>query len=104
MNIGPIILLLWILLVSSSIITAIVMAIVKGASSLKWSVKIVLGTLLYYGFISACLGKSEGEWTMSFPGFLVALTIGIAGVVLTIIGVRGLIHTRPARPQNGAKT
>jgi len=104
MKIGPIMALVWILLASSSIITTIVMAIVKGVSSLKWSVQIVLGTLLYYGFVSAGVGVSEGVWTMTSPGFLVALTIGIGGVVLTIIGVRGLVHTRPTGPQNGTKT
>ena len=104
MKIGPIILLVWGLLASCSVITAIVLAFVKGATSLKWSVQFVLGTLLYYGFISAGLGVSEGVWTMTSPGFLVAVALGIGGVVLAINGVLGLVRTRPTGRRNGART
>ena len=62
MMIGPTIVLVWFLLVIASIITGIVMAVARGAASLKWSVQIVLGALLYYGFISAALGVSADHW------------------------------------------
>ena len=104
MGIGPIILLVWILLVSSSIITAIVMAMVRGVTSLKWSALTMLGTALCYGFISAGLGVSEGVWTVTSPGLLVALAIGIAGVALTTIGMLGLVRTRATSGQDGART
>ena len=103
MMIGPIILLVWFLLVISSVITAITMAVVRGAASLKWSVQIVLGALLYYGFISAALGASEGVWTASSPGLWVALAICIAGVALTVTGIRGLVRTKRADGQDGAE-
>ena len=103
MMIGPTIVLVWFLLVIASIITGIVMAVARGAASLKWSVQIVLGALLYYGFISAALGVSEGVWTVTSPGLLVALAIGIAGMALTVTGIRGLVRTKRADGQDGAE-
>lgn len=104
MGIGPIILVVWFLLVIASIITAIVMAVARGATSLKWSVQVMLGTLLYYGFISAALGVSEGVWTATSPGLLVALAIGSAGMALTVTGIRGLVRPKTTVGQDGAKT
>ncbi|MBT5608708.1 MAG: hypothetical protein HN742_24410 [Lentisphaerae bacterium] len=104
MGIGPIILLVWFLLMISSIATGIVMAVVRGVGSLKWSAQTVLGTLLYYGFISAGLGVSEGVWTATSPGLLIALAVGGAGVALTIVGIRGLVRTRTADGQDGRTT
>ena len=104
MRIGPIILLVWFLLVISSAISTIVMAVVRGATSLKWSVQIMLGTLLYCGFISAALGVSEGVWSATSPGLLVALAIGIAGMALTVTGIRGLVRTKTTVGQDGART
>ena len=104
MKIGPIILLVWILLLSSAVLAAIVMAIVRGATSLRWGVLTILGTVLYYGFISAGLGVSEGVLTFTSTVFLIAVTIGIAGVALSIIGIRGFFRTRARRQQNETKT
>ena len=104
MRIGPTILIVWYLLVISAVIAAIVVAVIRGASSLKWSGQIMLGTLLYYGFISAALGVSEGVWTATSPGLLVALAIGSAGMALTVTGIRGLVRPKTTVGQDGAKT
>jgi len=103
MKFGPIIILVWILLLSSALLTGIVMVIVRGATSLKWSVLTILGAVLCYGFISAGIGVSEGVWAFTSTGFLVAVTIGIVGVALTIFGIRGLIRTRARGPGNETK-
>lgn len=104
MHLGSIILLVWILLFASAVAAAIVMVIVRGPTSLKWSVLPILGTVLLCGFMSAAVGIGELVWTFSSFGFLVAMTIGFAGVALTVIGIRGLVGTNQRKPRSETKT
>jgi peptidoglycan/LPS O-acetylase OafA/YrhL len=104
MHIGSIILFIWILLLAFAVVAGIVMVIVRGTTSLKWSVLTILGTILLCGFMSAAVGIGEDFWKFSSPGFLVAMTVGFAGVVLAVIGIRGLGRTIQRKPRNETKT
>ena len=104
MHLGSIILIVWILLFAFAVVAGIVLAIVRGPTSLKWTVLQILGTVLLYGFFTAAVGIGEGEWTFSSPGFLVAMTIGFAGAALMFIGIRGLFRSIQREPRNETKT
>ena len=104
MHLGSIILLVWIILFAFAVVAGIVMAIVRGATSLKWSFLTILGTVLLYGFMTAAVGIGEGEWTFSSPGFLVTMTIGFAGVALMFIGNRRLLRLIQRGSRNEPKT
>ena len=104
MHLGSIILIVWILLFAFAVVGGIVLAIVRGPTSLKWTVLQILGTVLLYGFFTAAVGIGEGEWTFSSTGFLVAMTIGFAGVALMFIGIRSLFRLIQKEPRNETKT
>lgn len=104
MYLGSIILIVWILLFAFAVVAGIVLAIIRGPTSLKWTVLQILGTVLLYGFFTVAVRIGEGEWTFSSPGFLVAMTIGLAGVALMFIEIRGLFRSIHREPRNETKT
>lgn len=97
MKIGPIIVLIWMLAIALTVITSIVMAVRRGGSSLKSTMAMFVGALMLYGFISAGIGISEGVWAVTSAGFIIACTIGAIGIVLMVLGVRGIANGRPSR-------
>jgi len=92
MKIGVIFLLLWFLLVALALVAAVAAALLRGVGTLKWSVLLIIGAILLYGFVSAGIGMAEGVWTFTTPGFLVAAGVGTTGMVSMIVAVAGLVR------------
>jgi hypothetical protein len=61
----------------------------RGLAGIVWGVTGILGALLSYGLVSAVGGLYEKAWSVSSPGFLGAIGIGILGLACFVIGCLG---------------
>ena len=86
------ILLAWQALMVASVIVAGFALWRKGLPGIAWGATAILGALLSYGFVSAVVGLYETAWSVSSPGFLGAITIGILGLACFVIGGLGARH------------
>jgi hypothetical protein len=93
MRLGLILTLLWCLVVVISFTTLGFRILISKPHPIRWMTALTaVGSLMTYGFVSAFTGIAEKYWTYSSHGFLIALCIGIAGVVLLIVGVRAIFQ------------
>lgn len=69
------------LLLVGSIILAGCLVWRKGVSGIGWGIVAVAGGLLSFGLLSAAVGLDERAWSISSPGCLLALAVGVLGLV-----------------------
>ena len=94
MSIGPLVIVLWLLVVLASCVAVVFHISRHGRRWIGVALLAPLGAVLTFGFVSALVGILESSWTPLHAGFVVAIVCGIVGALLCVIGWRAVLRPR----------
>lgn len=93
MGLGPYIYLVWFVLVLASLAVTGVLLMRRQSRGLRHSLFAVAGALLCWAFVSAYSGACEIPGYIDSMAFAISMAIGLAGIVLFVLGCRALKGT-----------
>lgn len=97
MRLGPLLFLLWFVVLALSCAAVIVHLVRHGRRRLGAALLCPVGALLLFGFVSTWMGLAERAWSVQSPAAWLAFLVGCTGVVFLFLGLRAVMRV-PLKP------